>query len=193
MSRIGKISLVISFAFFIFSTAFAADITFNASVDKNTAALDDTVQYTVSVSGNSAGNTTSPNLPKFVNLSVMGTSQSSNISIVNGQMSVSKSFIYTLQPERIGQAHIGSASININGQTYTTEPIDIKITKAEGNKTQHGTQTGGRSRLPGMWDDFDEFFKSPFHAFANSRPLRIRSKPTLRLLKPLFMSISKYF
>jgi hypothetical protein len=101
MSRIGKISLVISFAFFIFSTAFAADVTFNASVDKTTVALDDTLQYTVSVSGNSAGNAPSPNLPKFVNLNVMGTSQSSNISIINGQMSVSKSFIYTILTDKL--------------------------------------------------------------------------------------------
>ena len=180
MSRIGKISLVISFAFFIFSTAFAADVTFNASVDKTAVALDDTVQYTVSVSGNSAGNAPSPNLPKFVNLNVVGKYQSSNISITNGQMSVSKSFIYTLQPEKIGQAHIGSASININGQTYTTEPIDIKITKAEGNKTPHGAQTGGRSRLPSIWDNFDEFFNSPFPRFRQPQAVKDPVKVDLK-------------
>ena len=180
MSRIGKISLVISFVFFIFSTAFAADVTFNASVDKNTVALDDTVQYTVSVSGSSVGNAPSPTLPKFLNLNVVGTSQSSNFSFINGQTSVSKSFIYTLQPEKVGQARIGSASININGQTYTTEPIDIKITKAEGNKTQHGTQTGGRARLPGMWDDFDEFFKSPFSRFRQQQAVKDPVKADLK-------------
>ena len=120
--------------------------------------LDDTVQYTLSVSGNSAGNAPSPTLPKFENLSVVGTSQSSSFSFINGQTSVSKSFLYTLRPEKTGQAHIGQATININGQNYTTEPIDIKVTKAEGKKTQPGPQAGARSRFPNAWNDFDDFF-----------------------------------
>jgi hypothetical protein len=99
-------------------------------------------------------------LPKFVNLGVIRTSQSSNFSFVNGQTSVSKSFIYTLRPEKTGQAHIGQASITINGQTYTTDPIEIKVTKAEGKKAQSTSQPAGRQRFPGMWDDFDEFFNS---------------------------------
>lgn len=160
MSKTGKIILFNIFILCIYSLAMAADITFNASADKNTVALDDVIQYTVSVSGNSVGNAPSPVLPKFSNLSVIGTSQSSNFSFVNGQTSVSKSFIYTLRPEKIGQAHIGQASININGQTYTTDPIDIKVTKAEGKKAQSAPQPAGRQRFPGMWDDFDEFFNS---------------------------------
>lgn len=150
------------FVLCICSFALAADLTFNASVDKNSVALDDTVQYTLSVSGNSAGNAPSPTLPKFENLSVVGTSQASSFSFINGQTSVSKSFLYTLRPEKTGQAHIGQASININGQNYTTEPIDIKVTKAEGKKTQPGPQAGARSRFPNAWDNFDDFFKSPF-------------------------------
>lgn len=160
MSRTGKIILFNIFILCFYSLALAADITFNASADKNTVALDDTIQYTVSVSGNSVGNAPSPALPKFTNLSVIGTSQSSNFSFVNGQTSVSKSFIYTLRPEKTGQAHIGQASITINGQTYTTDPIDIKVTKAEGKKAQSAPQPAGRQRFPGMWDDFDEFFNS---------------------------------
>ena len=180
MLKTGKIILLTIFAFCVCNLALAADVTFNASVDKNTVALDDSVQYTVSVSGNSAGNAPSPKLPKFVNLRVVGTSQSSNFSFINSQTSVSKSFIYTLQPEKTGQANIGSASININGQTYTTEPIDIKITKAEGKKPQSGPQAGARSRFPGMWDDFDEFFKSPFPRFQQRQAVKDPIKVDLK-------------
>lgn len=160
MSKTGKIILFFILIFFICSFALAADVTFNASVDKNTVALDDTIQYTVSVTGNAVGNAPGPALPKFSNLSVIGTSQSSNFSFVNGQTSVSKSFIYTLRPEKTGQAHIGQASITINGQIYTTDPIEIKVTKAEGKKAQSAPQSPGRQKFPGMWDDFDEFFNS---------------------------------
>ncbi|HOU49934.1 MAG: protein BatD [Smithella sp.] len=175
MSETGKISLsgkdktaklglwfisAVILIFCISGFALAADVTFNASVDKKSVALDDTIQYTLAVSGNSVGSAPSPTLPKFTNLNVVGTYQSSNISFINGKTSVSKSFVYTLQPEKVGPAHIGQASINLGGQTYTTEPIDIKVTKAEGRKPQAGPPAGVRSRFPGMWDDFDEFFKS---------------------------------
>jgi len=153
MSKIGKIILFISFVLCIFSYAIAADLTFNASVDKNSVALDDILQYTLTISGNNAGNAPAPELPKFSNLNIVSQSQSSNFSIINGQMSSSKSFTYALQPEKIGKAHIGQASIAISGKTYTTEPIEITVTKAEGKKTQSQSQ-----QPPGPWDNFDKFF-----------------------------------
>jgi hypothetical protein len=160
MLKIGKIILFISFVLCIFSYAIAADLTFNASVDKNSVALDDTLQYTLTISGNNAGNAPGPELPKFSNLNIVSQSQSSNISIINGQMSSSKSFTYELQPEKIGKAHIGQASIAISGKTYTTEPIEITVTKAEGKKTRPQSQIGIGSRFPGFFNDPDEFFNS---------------------------------
>ncbi|HUN54809.1 MAG TPA: BatD family protein [Smithella sp.] len=160
MSKIGKILFIIGFVLCFFGRAIAADLTFSASVDKNSVALDDTVQYTLTVSGNNAGNVPGPELPKFSNLNVVSQSQSSNFSIINGQMSSSKSFIYALQPEKMGKAHIGQASINIGGKTYTTEPVEITVTKAEGKKTQPQTQGGIQSRFPGFFGNPDEFFNS---------------------------------
>ena len=155
MLKIGRIILFIGFALCAYNYTFAADSTFNASVDKTTVALDDIVQYTLTISGNSAGSAPNPELPNFSNLSVVSQSQSSNYSIINGQMSSSKSFTYALQPEKTGQAHIGPASITISGKKYTTDPINITVTKAEGKKTQSQSQ-----RPPGPWDNFDEFFNA---------------------------------
>ena len=180
MSKIGKIILFVSVALCIFTYVFAADVTFNARVDKTRAALDDTVQYSLEIVGNSAGNAPSPNLPKFDNLHVVGSYQSSNISIVNGQANVSKSFTYALQPEKTGPARIGPASITISGQTYTADPIDIAITKAEGKNKQPGPQTGSRPRFPSIWNDFDEFFNSPFPPFQQSQTVKEPIKVDLK-------------
>ncbi|MBN1364410.1 MAG: protein BatD [Syntrophaceae bacterium] len=180
MLKTGKIILLAACLFCIYSLAVASDITFNASVDKNIVALDDTVQYTVSVSGNSAGGAPSPRLPQFVNLNIVGTSQSSNFSFINGQTSISKSFIYTLRPEKIGQAHIGQASIVINGQTYTTETIDIKVTKAEGKKKQPSPPSAGIPGFPSIWDDFDDFFNSPFPRFPRPQVVKDPIKADLK-------------
>ncbi len=158
MVRTGRIIFFAIFAFCIYGIVYAADTTFTAGVDKNTVALDDTVQYTLTVAGQS-GSVPKPDLPKFTNLSVVSQGQSSNFSFVNGQMSSSVSFVYTLGPEKTGPAHIGSASLTIGGKTYTTEPISITVTKAEGKKTQPQSRPGIRSMFPGFPDD-DDFFNS---------------------------------
>lgn len=163
MTKIGRIIALICFTLCFFSITSADDTIFNASVDKDTVAMDDTVQYTLEISGSSIGNTPGPALPQFANLRVVGSYQSSNISIVNGKVNVTKSFTYTLQPEKIGQARIDPAGITITGQTYKTKAIDLTITAATGEKTE--PQPGSHSRFPGIWDNFDEFFSSPFPHF----------------------------
>jgi len=77
------------------SQALADETNFSASVDKKAVALDDTVAYTVGISGSGANSALQPNLSAFDNLQMIGSFQSSNISIINGQTSVQKSFTYT--------------------------------------------------------------------------------------------------
>jgi hypothetical protein len=158
MLKTGRIILLTILALCFYGITQAADSTFTAGVDKNTVALDDTIQFTLKVAGQS-GSVPKPELPKFTNLRVVSQGQSSNFSFVNGQMSSSVSFAYTLQPEKTGPAHIGAASLTIGGKTYTTEPVSITVTKAEGKKAQPQSKQGMRSMFPGFPDD-DDFFNS---------------------------------
>lgn len=176
MAKTGKIFLFAIFSLFIFNIAFAADTTFTAGVDKNTVALDDTVQYTLKVEGQS-GSVPRPALPNFTNLRVVSQWQSSNISILNGQTSSSVSFTYVLSPEKTGPAHIGSASITIDGKTHTTEPISITVTKAEGKKAL--PQAGIQSRFPGFPDE-DEFFGRHFPRPRQQQPVKDAVKTELK-------------
>ncbi|OGB87946.1 hypothetical protein A3H38_04875 [candidate division WOR-1 bacterium RIFCSPLOWO2_02_FULL_46_20] len=157
-------------AMIICCLGFAAygDTQFTARVDKTSVALDDVVSYTLTVAGSGANNAPSPALPSFSNLQIISTSQSSNISIVNGQMSAEKSYTYTLQPTQVGQAHIGAANINVNGQTLTSNPIDITVTEATGNKPQQQAQQ--RQSFPLLRDD-DFFNFAPPH-FRQSQPVK---------------------
>lgn len=157
MLKTGRIILLAILALLICGITYAAETTFTAGVDKNTVALDDTVRYTLNVAGQS-GSVPKPELPKFTNLRVVSQGQSSNFNFINGQMSSSVSYVYTLQPEKTGPAHIGPASLTIGGKTYTTEAISITVGKAEGKKPQ---QPGTRSMFPpGFGFDDDEFFNS---------------------------------
>jgi hypothetical protein len=158
MVKTGRIIFFTILALCICGIAYSADTTFTAGVDKNAVALDDTVQYTLKVEGQS-GSVPKPDPPKFTNLNVVSQGQSSNFSFVNGQMSSSVSFVYTLQPEKTGPAHIGAASLTIGGKTYTTEPISITVGRAEGKKAQPQSRPGTRSMFPGFPDN-DDFFNS---------------------------------
>lgn len=69
-------------------------------------------------------------LPDFENFRVVGgMTQHMSQSVVNGRRSFSKSFGLTLQPTKQGVLTIGSASIVIKGQTYTTEPVQLTVTE----------------------------------------------------------------
>lgn len=70
--------------------------------------------------------------PRFSNFKVVGgPSKSSQTSIVNGSYSSEYSYIYSLQPIKLGKFKIGSATINVNGKTYRTMPVQIEVVKTK--------------------------------------------------------------
>ncbi len=66
--------------------------------------------------------------PSFQNFIVVsGPSRSMRRSIVNGQRSMEMGFSYTLQPRKIGNYVIGSASIVVSGKSYKTKPVKVEV------------------------------------------------------------------
>ncbi len=110
-------------------------------VDVTKVGLNDTFTLTVEVSGENAGNVTDVNLPDNLDFDVLGqtSSSSSSITIVNGKMEqkTTKSFVYTLQPQRTGTFIINPISLNFDGKTISTSPIKITVTKSSGQKRPH--------------------------------------------------------
>ncbi|MBU1027219.1 MAG: BatD family protein [Candidatus Margulisbacteria bacterium] len=142
-------------------TANAAEINFSASVDKTSVALDDTLNYTINISGSDANRAPSPALPSFSNLRAIASGSSSNISIINGQTSVQKAYTYTLQPTSRGTGQIGQAKIVVDGTEYTTDPISVSITSATGQNKQR-PQVKVVPKQSNIWAEFDNFFRRPF-------------------------------
>ena len=138
----------------------AGELSIKATVDKTTVSLDDTVSYTVTLSGGNE-DVPAPSLPKFVNLSLVSNYRSSNISIINGQASVSSSVTYILKPQAVGAASIGAASLVFNGKTYWADPIEVKVTPATGvSRSRRSLPPTGLGVDP--WEEvFDKFFKEP--------------------------------
>jgi len=75
-----------------------------------------------------------------------GTNQSTSIQFINGRMTSTRSFIYTLMPNKEGTLTIPAMTFNLNGKNYTTQKIQIEVTQAPPLQTQ--PQQPGRTPQP---------------------------------------------
>jgi hypothetical protein len=105
-----------------------AEVRVHAEVSAERIGLDDQVQYTIVVEGRGADLVEDPKLPPVDNLRLVGgPSTSTQVSIVNGSISQSRSYTYLLQPLQIGQAQIGAARLLFSDGQRTTAPISIQV------------------------------------------------------------------
>jgi len=105
-----------------------------ASVDRTRLTTDDTLVLTVSVNADTPS-PPNPSLPALNGFAVVGSSSSSQISIINGTMSAQVIYSYRLQPFEAGNLTIEPVSVILNGQTYNTQPITIQVTQGTGMPT----------------------------------------------------------
>lgn len=106
----------------------AQQIRFTARVDQTEIAMDQYAEVAF-VLENAQAKTFLP--PNFQGWAVInGPSTSSQVSIINGARSSSLSYIYTLSPKSTGNLVIGPANVDVGGKTYSSDPVNIKVTKA---------------------------------------------------------------
>lgn len=136
MSRIARYLLLLPLVAFIWlawgaNPAAAQDeAVISATVDRTTVTTDDLVTLTVTV--DRAAGASEPGVPALDGFSLLGTSSGTQISIVNGDMSVTIAYTYYLQPTQAGELVIPPFTTTANGQTYQTEPILISVAQGTG-------------------------------------------------------------
>jgi len=111
----------------IFTQSIFAQIEFKTSVSKNKLGVNQRfkVQFTVNKQG---ADNFEP--PSFTNFRVVGGPSSSvNQSWVNGKSSYSQSYIYIVEPTKVGEFLIGSARIEYKDKFVRTKPVKITVTK----------------------------------------------------------------
>lgn len=95
-------------ALFLAATAHAA-FTVRSEVDARRVGVEDQVQLTVTVEG--SGGPDEILLPELQNLeAVAGPSQATQVALVNGRLSQSRSYTWVLQPKAVGKAVVGAVS-----------------------------------------------------------------------------------
>lgn len=114
---------------------------FVASVSENQVSESDRFEVTFTFEGKNINSLKNFSAPSFKDFRVLsGPNQSTSMQIINGVSSSSLALSYILMPTGIGTFTIGSASIQSEGQTYTTEPLKITVVKgAPKSKDDKGT------------------------------------------------------
>ncbi len=118
---------------------------FSASIDRTTVGQFDRFQIYFTFEGTDVNGLSNLRQPAFSGFKILsGPNQSSSMQIINGKVSGSMSFVYILQPTAIGEFTIGTASVDFNGKTFTTQPLKVKVEK--GTPQQQKESTGGYSQ-----------------------------------------------
>ena len=119
----------------------AQDFTLEATVSENTIFVGEQFNLNIEVSGSSMRDVSLPTLPQLSGVRVLSStpSRSTSISIINGRTTTSTTYSFSLIARDTGVHTIPPVSIQIDGETRTTNPIQIEIIE-KGNLSTDGSQ-----------------------------------------------------
>ena len=119
---------------FLFSWEFAfANTQVYASIDKTSAEVKEEINLTISVVSDST-DIKNPVMPSLPNFNIYSSGQARNVSMINGKVSVNLKFHYILSPRFAGKSTIGSFAVDVDGQVYKTDPIEVEVYRSgQGN------------------------------------------------------------
>ena len=140
-----KLIVTFLFAFISARVLIAQGVTVRAFVNETNAVLGSPIYYTVEIQGGMGGDVIPPTSDAIeIQRNSISTSQS--MSIVNGQMSQTKSLTFIAIPKKEGNITIPPATVKIGGQVLTTNSVSISVSKsglAQGQSPNGGTISGG--------------------------------------------------
>ncbi len=140
------ISSIISLVLTIFSvtgqTMQVQDFTLEATVSENRIFIGEQFTVSVEVSGSSMRGVSLPVLPRIDGIGILSStpSRSTSISIVNGRTTTSTTYTFSLVAREQGNFTIPPISIDIDGETHTTNSIPIEIIERRNLSQGEGRQ-----------------------------------------------------
>ena len=101
------------------------------TVDRASLSTDEFLTLTVTLDA-AVSNPPNPTVPALEGFNIVGSSSSSQISIINGAMTSQQSYSYRLQPYQAGALVIEPVTVTMGGQTFSTEPITVQVSQGTG-------------------------------------------------------------
>ena len=127
------------YTFLLSNVVFAQGVTIKLTADRNPVGLSDPFSVKLEISGNSQ-NLPEPQLLVWEDFRVLaGPSTSTNYRIINGSMSASKSYSFTLLAKKTGTFTIPAVSVMHQGNKISSQPLTLTVKdhvsspKASGN------------------------------------------------------------
>lgn len=133
-----SVSLTILFVILFVSQIGQAQI--SATVNRNHVRVGEQVTMTVTVQGSAEGDPELPDLSPF-GIDVYSRGRSTNMRIVNGQVTSHTSFNYVLVPTQTGEFSIGSVRVEVGGTVYLTKPFVLRVSKQTATPSAEATNT----------------------------------------------------
>ena len=107
-------------------------------IDRSSISSDETLLLTVTIRlGTLSLSVPRPELPLLEDFRIVGSSSSTQVSIVNGSAHSEVTYQYRLQPLRSGELTIGAVQVTINRVVHTSEPIVVQV--SQGNSATQGS------------------------------------------------------
>ncbi|MFN3344562.1 MAG: BatD family protein [Chloroherpetonaceae bacterium] len=141
-----KLFFVFLFTFISAEMLTAQGVTVRAFVNETNATLGSPIYYTVEIQGGTGGDVVPPASNSDIDIQRNSISTSQSMSIVNGQMSQTKSLTFIAVPKKEGKITIPPATVKIGGQVLTTNSVSLTVSKsgaAQGQTPNGGTISGG--------------------------------------------------
>lgn len=121
---------VLAFAAVLAASPAHAALSVNASVNKNTVAINDQVILTVLVSADAAG-LPDPSIPSMPRFNVHSAGRSQSMSYVNGRIANSAEHTFVLVPRMLGNTTIPPITVTSGSETAQTDPIEVVVVRPD--------------------------------------------------------------
>ncbi len=120
----------------------AADVSFNASIDKSKISLGSNIKLSLTL--HNAQNVSHFNLPDIQDCTIRYIGPSTMMSVVNGEVTSSTTHNYSLTPQKIGNFVIGPFSVDYQGNAYQSDSLNVEIVSGPVTGT-NSSQTSNNS------------------------------------------------
>lgn len=117
--------------FVIFSLHLFGQISFEVITDAQSVLQNSSFQLSFRLNNAQGSNFNAPDFSPFQ--VIAGPARSMQTSIINGAMTSSIGYVYTLACNQVGSFTIKPANILVNGKVLYSKPITIKVVKAQAN------------------------------------------------------------
>jgi hypothetical protein len=127
-------------------SAFAADVKFEVSLDKDKVAIGELAQLGLSFQGTQS--MPAPDIGNIDGLEIRYTGPSTMMTVINGQVSSSITHMYSVMPLKIGKFQIGPFSFTYKGNRYTSNMVFLEASEEK-------VIARSRQVAPGLTEKFD--------------------------------------